>query len=200
MYRRIVLFFMGGMTILAVSAQVPSVDYGQLATKCQLVVELNGQKDQKQSELDALTAELEALQQQWLDICYAAIEDPNTTQEDFQYLIDNTFPEIDDKNLVEDLNKAIQGEEVTRRTGAPKATPNKPKKNEPSVPETQEEKSTKEQPKQSEVPEPDNSKVNPTKKANDSDKNVIPEKKEDDKTTLKPDELEKQRKKKNYNQ
>lgn len=209
MKKKIILLVMGLTLMVSSSAQTMPIDYNQLATNCQLVVEKNNQKNQKQQELSDLTAELENYKQNWWDICYAAMEDQNTSKEDIQYLIDNTYSDIDNNQLLADLNKALQGDRVTRQTMPQQPTPDKSKKDDKSKsqPTPQTETPEKEdankdikgdtidnpQPEQSE-PE----KMDPTKKVNEPDKTVIPEKKED-KTKLKGDEVMKNYKKKNNN-
>lgn len=149
------------------SAQTTPIDFNQLATNCQLVVEKNNQKNQKQQELSDLTAELETYKQMWWDICYAAMEDPNTSKEEIQYLIDNTYSDIDNSQLLADLNKSLQGKHVTRQT----------------------------MPQQPEVTEP--AKMDPTKKVNDPDKTVKEEKKEDKTTLRPDELVKKKKKNNN---
>lgn len=189
------------------SAQTASVNYDQLATNCQLVVEKNNLKNQKQQELAEVSAELENYKQLWRDICYTAIEDTSTTNEDLQYLLDNTYSDIDNSQLITDLNKALQGKPVTRQTMPQQSNPDKsPKEVNPKT-QTEQESPVVEDSKNeikdesgndshSEVTEP--TKLDPTKKVNEPDKTAVPPKKED-KTKLKGDEVMKNYKNKNKN-
>lgn len=196
-------------TMFTTLAQTASVNFDQLANNCQLVVEKNNLKNQKQQELSNLTAELENYKQIWWDICYAAMEDPDISKEDIQYLIDNTYSDIDNNQLLADLNKALQGDQVTRQNMPQQPTPDKSRKDDKSKsqPAPQAETPVKEDPTKEikggtvdnplpEQTEPE--KLDPTKKVNEPDKTVIPEKKED-KTKLKGDEVMKNYKKKNNN-
>ena len=191
------------------SSQNTPVNFDQLANNCQLVVEKNNLKNQKQQELSELTAELENYKQIWWDICYAAMEDPNTSNEEIQYLIDNTYSDIDNNQLLTDLNKVLQGNPVTRLSMPTQPTPDNAKKTDKhqSQPAPQPETPVKEEPDKDvkgstgDNPQPAQTEpatMDPTKKANDPDKTVKEEKKED-KTTLRPDELVKQKKKHNNN-
>ncbi len=207
MKKRILLSIIGTAMLSAASAQTASVNYDQLATNCQLVVEKNNLKNQKQQELAEISAELENYRQLWWDICYAAIEDTSTTNEDLQYLLDNTYSDIDNSQLITDLNKALQGKPVTRQTMPQQPKPDKSSKVVNPKTQTEQEPPVVEEPKkdikdesgnepQPEITEP--AKMNPTKKVNDPDKTVKEEKKEE-KTTLRPDELVKKKKKNNNN-
>lgn len=210
MKNKITLSVIGLVSMLAVSAQNVPVDYNQLANNCQLVVEKNNLKNQKQQELADLTAELENYKQIWWDICYDAMADSNTTKEEIQYLLENTYPDIDNKKLITDLNNSLEGRPVTRQEmpQQPRSENNKKTDKSKSQPIPQPEPPVKEEPKKEfkdetgsdphpELTEP--TKMDPTKKTNEADKTVIPEKKEEDKTKLRPDELVKQRKKHNKN-
>lgn len=207
MKKKTLLSIIGAVSMITASAQTSPVNFDQLATNCQLVVEKNNIKTQKQQELADITAELENYKQIWWDICYAAIEDDNTTTEDIQYLIDNTYSDIDNHQLMADLNKALQGKPVTRQMMPQQPMPDRQKNGENPKTQPKQETPVKEEPKkevkdesgdeeQPEVTEP--TKLDPTKKSNDPDKTVKEEKK-DDKTTLRPDELVKQKKKHNNN-
>lgn len=207
MKKNILLSIIGAVSMITTSAQTAPVNFDQLATNCQLVVEKNNIKTQKQQELADITAELESYKQIWWDICYAAIEDTNTTTEEIQYLIDNTYSDIDNNQLMADLNKALQGKPVSRQTMPQQPMPDSQKKGGNPKTQPKQEPPVKEEPKkeikdetgdevQPEVTEP--TKLDPTKKSNDPDKTVKEEKKED-KTTLRPDELVKQKKKHNNN-
>lgn len=207
MKKKTLLSIIGAVSMITASAQTSPVNFDQLATNCQLVVEKNNIKTQKQQELADITAELENYKQIWWDICYAAIEDDNTTTEDIQYLIDNTYSDIDNDQLMADLNKALQGKPVTRQTMPQQPMPDRQKNGENPKTQPKQETPVKEESKkevkdesgdeeQPEVTEP--TKLDPTKKSNDPDKTVKEEKK-DDKTTLRPDELVKQKKKHNNN-
>lgn len=209
MKKIIILSVVGVGTMFTTSAQAASVNFDQIANNCQLVVEKNNLKNQKQQELSELTAELENHKQTWWDICYAAMEDPNTSNEDIQYLIDNTYSDIDNNQLLTDLNQVLQGKPVTRQTMPKQPTPDNSKKTDKhkSQPAPQSEIPVKEDPDKDmkgltgDNPQPEQTepaKMDPTKKANDPDKTVKEEKKED-KTTLRPDELVKQKKKHNNN-
>jgi len=207
MKRIIILLIIGAVTMSAASAQTASVDFDQLATNCQLVVEKNTLKNQKQQELAEITAELENYKQLWWDICYTAMEDAGTTHEEIQYLIDNTYSDIDNNQLIADLNKTLQGKPVSRQAMPQQPIPDKPQKEVNQKTQPKQEPPVIEEPKkevkdesgdelQPEVTEP--TKMDPTKKANDPDK-TIKEGKKEDKTTLRPDELVKQKKKHNNN-
>lgn len=207
MKKKILIMIIGAVSMTTASAQTASVNFDQLATNCQLVVEKNNIKSQKQQELADITAELENYKQIWWDICYAAIEDTNTTTEEIQYLIDNTYSDIDNNQLMADLNKALQGKPVTRQTMPQQPMPDKSPKGVNPNTQTEQEPPVVEDPKkeikddsgtepQPEVTEP--AKMDPTKKVNDPNKTVKEEKKEE-KTTLRPDELVKKKKKNNNN-
>lgn len=195
MKKKIILSTIGAVSISAASAQTTSVNFDQLAMNCLLVVEKNNLKNQMQHELTEFYAELETYKQLWWDICYAAIEDPSTTSEEIQYLIANTYSDIDSNQLITDLNKALQGIPVTRRAMPQQPDPDKSPRveNPKSQSELNDESGEELNPG---VTEP--AKMDPTKKVNDPGKTVKEEKKEN-KTTLRPDELVKKRKKNNNN-
>lgn len=207
MKKKTLLSIIGAVSMITASAQTAPVNFDQLATNCQLVVEKNNIKTQKQQELADITAELENYKQIWWDICYAAIEDDNTTTEEIQYLIDNTYSDIDNNQLMADLNKALQGKPVTRQTMPQQPKPDKsPKEVNPKT-QTEQESPVVEDSKNeikdesgndphTEVTEP--TKLDSTKKVNEPDKTVVPPKKED-KTKLKGDEVMKNYKNKNKN-
>jgi hypothetical protein len=207
MKKRILLSIIGTVMLSAASAQTTSVNFDQLATNCQLVVEKNNLKNQKQQELAEITAELENYKQLWWDICYAAIENNSTTNEDLQYLLDNTYSDIDNNQLITDLNKALQGKPVTRQTMPQQPKPDKSPKGVNPNTQTEQEPPVVVDPKkelkddsgnepQPEVTEP--AKIDPTKKVNDPNKTVKEEKKEE-KTTLRPDDLVRKKQRNNNN-
>lgn len=196
-------------SLFTTSAQTTPVNFDPIANNCQLVVEKNNLKNQKQQELSELTVELENYKQAWWDICYATMDDKKTSHEELQYLIDNTYSDIDNNQLISDLNKALQGKPVTRQTMPQQPILDNSKKTDKSkslpVPQTEtpakdgldkDTMGTTGDNPQPELAEPE--KLDPTKKVNDPNKTVKEEKKED-KTTLRPDELVKQKKKHNNN-
>lgn len=208
MKKKILLSIIVVVIVSVVSAQTTSMDFDRLATNCQLVVEKNNLRNQKQQELADITAELDNYKQLWWNTCYAAIEDTGTTKEEIQFLIDNTFSDIDNDQLIADLNKALQGKPVARQTIPQQPITEKSKKDENPKTDLKQDPPAQEDVErnindeyevdpQTEHPEP--TKLDPTKKSNDPDKTVKDEKKED-KTTLKSDEVMKNyRKKKNNN-
>jgi len=208
MNRKIILPIIGLLTYATANAQQTPVDYDRLAANCQLVVEANIVKNAKQAELDKLTSKLESLKQQWRDICYSVLDDPNSTTDDFQILLNSTYPEIDGKDLWAALNNAMAGGEVKR----PQSTPavrqtSKPKVEEPVKPK--EEKPVKESPKKETKPgkeakakgstDPDTAVVDPTKKGNTPEKVATPEKKQEEKKEQGDDEIVESKFKKNRN-
>lgn len=207
MRRKNILTIIGVASVFVTSAQATPLDFNQLATNCRLVIEKNELKNQKYEELAILTAELESYTQLWRNLCYEAIENANTTVEDITYLIDNTIPGIDDEQLLSDLNNALQGKPVTGQAATPNPQPSEPKKadtpkeqvrHEPPV-TNEPQKDIKEKSGNELQPEPEEStQLESTKKANDPETTVVPEKK-DDKPALRPDELIKQKRKRNNN-
>jgi len=203
---------MGLLAFATANAQQTPIDYDRLAANCQLVVEANNIKNAKQAELEKLTSELDNLKQQWRDICYTVIDDQNSTAEDFQILIKDTFEEIDGNDLITALNNAAKGGEVKlpESTPAPVArqTP-KPQADKPSK-ETQKEKPVKESPREEDksekdtnvqkgITDSDTAVVDPTKQGNTSEKVSTQEKKTEEKKEQSDDEIVKSKFKKNRN-
>ncbi len=115
--KKTIIAIAGCMAAIPVFAEKERLNFDPLEAKCRQLSECYNERKQLQDQLAELNLKLDGKVRTWRDFCFNTIKDQNETEEVLQYLLDNTYQDIDYKdgdnyNLRELIERAKSGQAV----------------------------------------------------------------------------------------